>query len=126
MVLASRLTFVTLQIATCLIGLGLGVAATSGAPQNYREGMAVDFIHWAGRLMRAEPAHTRFEHANTFDEFWRVDVTFCVRQISSARAALGPKVEDSIKCVREDNMVLPAFRDMLREQPNYRLTTDTP
>jgi hypothetical protein len=111
------ITFLTLQIATCLIGLGLEVARTSGAPQNYREGMAVDFIHWTGRLMRAEPAHTRFEHANAFDEFWREDVTFCVRQISSARAALGPKVEDSIKRVLEDNMVLPAFKDMLRDSP---------
>jgi hypothetical protein len=31
------ITFTTLQIATCLIGLGLEVAGSSGVPQNFRE-----------------------------------------------------------------------------------------
>ena len=84
-------TYTKLQIATCLISLGLEVAATANAPENFREGMAVDYIHWIGRLMRSEIARTRFDHSEAFDEFWRDDVAYCASQ-NSYRASR-PRVQ---------------------------------
>jgi hypothetical protein len=108
-------TYARLQIATCLISLGLEVAATANAPENFREGMAADYIHWTGRLMRSESTRTRFDHSEAFDEFWRDDVVYCAGQILAVRAGLGSKVEDAITRLLADDMVLPAFKDMVRD-----------
>ena len=102
-----------LQIVACLISLGLEVAMAANAPDHHREGMAADYVHWSGRLMRSEAAQTRFEHAGTLDEFWRDDVAFCARQITAAHASLGPKVATATARVLADAMVLPVFKDML-------------
>jgi hypothetical protein len=106
-------SYAALQITACLISLGLEVALTASAPDDHRQGMAVDYVHWAGRLMRSEPARIRFDHANGFDEFWQDDVAHCAHQLLAARAGLGSKVEAAITRVLQDDMVLPAFKDML-------------
>lgn len=114
------LTYTGLQIVACLISLGLEVTMAANAPDHHREGMAADYVHWSGRLMRSEAAQTRFEHAGALDEFWRDDVAFCARQITAAYASLGPKVAAATACVLADAMVLPVFKDMLIAAP----TTD--
>jgi hypothetical protein len=41
------------------------------------------------------------------------DVAYCAHQMLGAQASLGPKIEAATTRVLQDDMVLPAFKDML-------------
>lgn len=109
----SGTAFELVQIATCIVSLGLEVARIVDAQQKFKEGIAIDYIHWSGRLARSETAHIRFDGGAKWDDHWSADLSFCVNQVRAARAALGSALEVAMNRVLNDAFVLPAFKEMV-------------
>ena len=82
-------TFNAVQIATCLISIGLEVAVVSTVELRFRQGVASDYVHWAGRLMRSDAARIRLAFGAHASDLWMNDFAFLARQILQAKSILG-------------------------------------
>jgi hypothetical protein len=110
----SRLSAEALEIGVCLVSVGLEVAiAAETAKEEFRVGMAADYIHWMGRLARSDAASSRFDAGGTLPDIWRDDLSFAAQQILAARRVLGEKLDEPIRRVREDSLVLSGFKALL-------------
>lgn len=103
-------SFNALQIATILISLVLEVAITVEAPQKILEGMASDYVHWAGRVMRSEEAQARLMVGQGTSDPWEEDIRFLGQQITRGREALGEQFQEAIGRIMDDPLVLAAFK----------------
>ena len=72
-------TFNAVQIATCLISIGLEVAVVSTVELKLRQGVASDYVHWAGRLMRSDAARIRLAFGAHASDLWMNDFAFLTR-----------------------------------------------
>jgi hypothetical protein len=102
-----------IQIATCLACLVFEVAIVVAARLEFRQGMASDYIHWTGRVMRSEAAQTRLINAFGSHDLWRDDLKFLARQIERAKVTLGGDLQLSIERVKDDPCVVQEFKQQL-------------
>jgi hypothetical protein len=107
-------SFNALQIATYLVSLALQTAITSDAPLKFREGLARDYVHWAGRIMRSESAQARLIVAKGSTDLWNDDIEFLVGQIRRADAVLGEPFKEAIERIKHDPHVPTEFKDRLK------------
>ena len=106
-------TFNAVQIATCLISLGLEIAVVSAVELRFREGVACDYVHWAGRLMRSDAARIRLALGADASDLWMDDFTFLARQILQAKSRLGEPVQTASLRVLGDPLVASEFKRLL-------------
>jgi hypothetical protein len=99
-----------------LVSVSFEVAvAAEAAKIEHRIGLAADYIHWTGRLMRSEMA---FDICNTSTDLPDIvgnDLVLAAEQIASARKMLGDSLAEPVKRVLSDPLVLSAFKDMLNK-----------
>lgn len=103
-------SFNALQMATFLISLVLEVAITADAPQKFREGMASDYVHWAGRVMRSEEAQARLMIARGMTDLWHEDIRLLAQQMRRGKDALGERFQEALGRIMDDPHVLSEFK----------------
>lgn len=114
----SSLSSEALETGVCLVSVGLEVAiASESAKEEFRLGMAADYIHWVGRITRSDAANTRFDSGGALRDIWRDDLLFAAQQVLAVRKVLGEKLDEPIRKVLEDSLVLGAFKRLLRVDP---------
>jgi hypothetical protein len=75
--------------------------------------MAADYVHWAGRLMRSYIAVSRHDAGHHASDAWSDDFAFCARQVLGA-GKVGGNAQQAIERVLTDDLVLEAFKELLR------------
>jgi Type I restriction modification DNA specificity domain len=107
------------ETGICLVSVGLEVAiASEAAKEEFRLGIAADYIHWIGRLTRSDTAHSRFDVEEHLPELWRDDLSFAAQQVLAARNILGEKLDGTIRQVLDDPLVLSGFKNLLTGNAN--------
>lgn len=103
-----------LQASIYLASIALLVSAESEViPQRFRIGVANDYIHWLGRIMRSEVASNMYGDPDEVPLGWMTDLNFAAQQLGKARRALGEALETSIGHVLQDPWVSPAFKNTI-------------
>jgi hypothetical protein len=103
-----------LDTGICLVNVVLEVAMVAeGEKQEFRVGMATDYIHWIGRLTRSHIASVRFGAQEALRDILDDDLSFAAQQIVSGRKVLGDKLDEPIGRVLDDALVLGALKSML-------------
>jgi len=106
--------FTTLSGGMCLVNVGLHVAIDSTkSVASHRVGVAVDYIHWFGRLTRSETATAVLPLVAHGHLSLSTDVEFATALILKAREVLGPGLDEAIARVSNDSMILPNIRAKL-------------
>lgn len=83
-------------------------------PERFRIGIANDYIHWLGRLMRSDIACMHLAQ-NSVPPEWLDDLTFAARQIADARRVLGEALDAPIGRLNDDPWVVPIFKRAIAE-----------
>jgi hypothetical protein len=108
------LAFEALEYGILLVSVGLAVAiGVQKADERFRTGVAVDYIHWFGRLARSEIAQNRFSERLDLPDSSRADLKSAVGQILAARSVLSDKIDTAIRRVLDDPLVLPLVKGLL-------------
>ncbi|MGV8889943.1 MAG: VPA1262 family N-terminal domain-containing protein [Pseudomonas sp.] len=81
--------------------------------ERYRIGVANDYIHWLGRLMRSHVAASMYVTRDRVFPDWLDNLTFAAQQLAKARRALGDTLDKSIARVKNDPWVAPIFKDAI-------------
>jgi hypothetical protein len=103
-----------LQASIYLASIALLVSAESeNIPRNLRVGVASDYIHWLGRIMRSEFAYSMYSEPDEVPLGWQKDLNFAAQQIGKARRALGEVLETSINNVLQDPLVSTVFKNTI-------------
>lgn len=92
-----------------IIALQVAIHADD-SPECFRIGVASDYIHWLGRLMRSDVAARAYGDQNTVPPEWLDDLIFVVQQIAKARRVLGAVLDAPIGRVKGDPWVTPVFK----------------
>lgn len=104
-----------LQASIYLVSIALLVSAKSEAsPKKYRIGVASDYIHWLGRIMRSEIALGMYGNLDEVPPGRVTDLNFAAQQLGEARRALGEALETPISHVLQDPWVAPALKNAIR------------
>ena len=101
------------QVALFLSIIALDVAVLADTPESHRIGVATDYIHWLGRLMRSDIAVGMYEARDIALTEFLDDLIFAAQKIAKVRQALGENLNASIDRVKEDRWVAPIFREKL-------------
>jgi len=101
------------EAALFLSIIALEVAVWADAPESYRVGVATDYIHWLGRLMRSDVAASVYVALDTVPSGWLDDLVFAAQTVGKARRTLGGALDDPIARVKKDPWVEPIFKDRL-------------
>jgi len=102
------------QASMFLSIIALQVAIDSeGIPERFRIGVATDYIHWLGRLMRSDVASSVYVSGDTVLPEWFDDLLFAAQQIAMARRVLGEALDVPIGRVKDDPWVIPIFKDTI-------------
>jgi len=104
----------TVQVALSLSTIALQVVTEAeGMDLRFRNGIAIDYIHWLGRIMRSDTAASMFPiHGNVFPD-WLEDLTSVSQQLAKARLALGEPLDASIAQVKNDLWVAPILKESI-------------
>jgi hypothetical protein len=94
------LSIITLRVA-------IGAVDTQ---ERFRIGVAVDYIHWLGSLMRSDVAAGVYVVLDPVPTELLDDLTFAAHQVADARRVLGEPLEVPIRRVNEDPWVAGAFK----------------
>jgi hypothetical protein len=94
--------------------IALEAAAQVNAPQSHRVGVATDYVHWLGRLMRSDVAASAYVSLDTVPPGWFEDLAFAAQAVAKARCALGASLDDPIGRVTSDPLVAQVFKDKLK------------
>jgi hypothetical protein len=92
-----------------IIALQVAIGA-AGGQERFRIGIATDYIHWLGRLMRSDVAAGVYVARDPVPPEWLDDLTFAAHQVADARRVLGEALEIPIRRVNDDPWVAPAFK----------------
>jgi hypothetical protein len=92
-----------------IIALRVAIDA-EGTPSRFRIGVATDYIHWLGRLMRSDVAASVYVGRDPVPPEWLNDVNFAAKQIANARRVLGEELEAPIDRVNRDLWVAQIFK----------------
>jgi hypothetical protein len=110
-----------LETGVFLVSVGLEVAIKSEkADERFRLGIARDYIHWLARLTRSDLAESRYDKRLGLPDEGLGDLQFAVAQVVAARQALGEEIDESIKRLLDDPLVLPLVKDLLGTMINAR------
>lgn len=91
--------------------IALQIAINSqGVAERFRIGVATDYIHWLGRLMRSDVAAAVYVASDSVRPQRLDDVTFAAQQIGGARRILGEALDVPICRVNNDPWVTPVFK----------------
>ena len=101
------------EVALFLSVIALHVAVLADAPDSHRIGVATDYIHWLGRLMRSDIAAEMYVDRHAVPSGLLEDLAFAARTIAKVRDVLGDDLNTSIDLVRDDPWVAPFFREKL-------------
>jgi hypothetical protein len=108
-----NLAFEALDTGVFLTSVGLEVAISAKANKQFRTGMATDYIHWLGRLTRSDIAESRFDKRLGLPDDGFTDLKFAAAQVLAARKGLGEKLDEAIRSVLDDPLVLPLVKELL-------------
>jgi hypothetical protein len=103
-----------LQVALSLSTIALQVITDAeGMDERFRKGIAIDYIHWLGRIMRSDTAASMFAtHKTVFPE-WLEDLTSVSQQLARARLVLGEPLDAPIAQVKNDLWVASIFKESI-------------
>jgi hypothetical protein len=93
-----------------IIALRVATDAAEGTQERFRIGVATDYIHWLGRLMRSDVAAGVYVVRDPVAPQWLNDLKFAAHQVADARRVLGESLEIPIRRVIDDPWVAPAFK----------------
>lgn len=103
-----------LQAGLFLSIIALQVVTDSEAIiERYRIGVANDYIHWLGRLMRSDVAASMYVTRDRVFPDWLDDLSSAAQQLAKARGALGDMLDTAIARVKNDPWVAPIFKDAI-------------
>jgi cell division inhibitor SulA len=95
-----QLAFEALETGVFLISVGLEVAVVSTKVKGmFRTGMAMDYIHWLGRLTRSDIAELRFDTQLGWPSEGFIGLKLAIAQVLAARKNLGEKLDEAIRSV---------------------------
>ena len=115
-------SFELIHISTCLLAIGLEVAIVAEQSDiRFRTGLASDYIHWAGRLMRSVDTHIRYDGGDRIGDTWRDDIAYLAGRMAAAGKAIGEKPTEALDRVLKDELVLEQFKDQLRHRDEEAL-----
>jgi hypothetical protein len=103
----------TYEAALFLSIIALEVAIDSTAAPRFRIGLATDYIHWLGRLMRSDDAASAYGARDNVPQEWKDDLIFASEQVTKARQALGQELDMPIGLVKDDPWVAKMFKEQL-------------
>jgi hypothetical protein len=92
-----------------IIALRVAIDA-EGTPKRFRIGVATDYIHWLGRLMRSDVAASVYVVRDPVPPAWLDDLNFAANRIANARRVLGEALDAPIDRVNNDPWVAPLFK----------------
>jgi hypothetical protein len=101
------------EVALFLSIVALNVAVLSDAPESHRIGVATDYIHWLGRLMRSDIAAGMYVGDDIAPPEFLNDLIFAAQTIAKVRHVLGEDLNTPIDRVKDDPWVAPIFREKL-------------
>lgn len=102
------------EAATYLSIIALLVATNSSdIDMRHRIGLANDYIHWIGRLMRSEMAFCIYTKCETMPEYLLDGVASMASLIARAKSIFGVEVNGAIDRVMTDQWIVPACREKL-------------
>ena len=93
--------------------IALEVASSVDAPKPHRVGVATDYVHWLGRLMRSDVAAHAYVAPDPVPSEWLDDLVFAAQAVTKARLALGDVLDGPVGRVKDDPWVAPMFKDRL-------------
>lgn len=94
--------------------IALEVAAhLEAGPISFRVGLATDYIHWIGRLMRSDTAATKYGSGNILVEEWEHDLTYAAQKLVHVNRVLGGALDPAIARVNDDPWVTPVFKNAI-------------
>jgi hypothetical protein len=105
-----NLTWDAHEAALFLCIIALKVAVMAEAPAQYRIGVAADYTHWLGRLMRSDAAANVYVGLDTVPPEWLDDLVFAAQSIAKARFVLGEVLDVPIGLVKDDPWVASIFK----------------
>ena len=71
----------------CIIALDVAIDFKA-APVRFRIGLATDYIHWLGRLMRSDVAVSAYVAEDNVPQEWKDDLVFAAEQVTKAARPL--------------------------------------
>ncbi|CAB3682052.1 hypothetical protein R8871_02567 [Paraburkholderia graminis C4D1M] len=101
------------RAALFLSVIALEVASIANAPEAYRVGMASDYIHWLGRLMRSDLAANMYVTSGAQVPDIADDLPLAAQAILQVRSILGDQLIPPVKMVMDDPWVAAAFKTKL-------------
>ncbi|CAB3806541.1 VPA1262 family N-terminal domain-containing protein [Pararobbsia alpina] len=101
------------EVALFLSIIALNVAVLAEAPKSYRIGVAADYIHWLGRLMRSDMAAGMYVARDIVPSELLDGPMFAAQTIAKVRHVLGEDLNSPIDRVKDDPWIAPNFREML-------------
>jgi len=93
--------------------IALEVASTANAPEAHRVGLASDYIHWLGRLMRSDIAAMMYVTSDAQIPDIVDDLSLAAEAISRIRSTLGDQLIPPIRMVMDDPWVPAVFKEKL-------------
>ena len=103
-----------LQVALSLSTIALQVIIhAEDMDERFRKGIAIDYIHCLGRIMRSDTAASMFATRKTIFPEWLEDLTSVSQQLARARLALGEPLDAPIAQVKNDLWVASIFKETI-------------
>ncbi|MFW6856695.1 VPA1262 family N-terminal domain-containing protein [Burkholderia gladioli] len=101
------------EVGLFLSIIALNVAVLSDAPESHRIGVATDYIHWLGRLMRSDIAAGIYVAHDIALPGFLNDLIFAAKTIAKVRYVLGEDLNVPIDRIKDDPWVASIFREEL-------------
>jgi hypothetical protein len=110
----SSLTWPMHEAGLFLSMIALQVAIDSeAATMSARIGLATDYIHWLGRLVRSDVAASYYVDLEQVPPEILSDLLLVAKQVAKAREVLGEALDEPIVRLKRDDWVPRLFKDML-------------
>ncbi|WP_131931449.1 VPA1262 family N-terminal domain-containing protein [Burkholderia sp. SRS-25] len=94
--------------------IALKVSVHASAPEDHRIGIATDYIHFIGRLMRSRIAENSYIVRERNPNPFLDHLPFVAAEVANVRRSLGNKIEPAINLIFEDPWIVPIFEKALR------------
>jgi hypothetical protein len=111
---APDLTWAAFEAAQFLSIVALLVSIHAKAPESHRVGLASDYIHWVGRLVRSAIATNAYTAYEVIPPEWRDDMHFVADAMAAARRALGAALDEPLGRVMSDPCIVAVFKAALQ------------
>ncbi|WP_460130251.1 VPA1262 family N-terminal domain-containing protein [Pseudomonas sp. S3_A09] len=95
-----------------IIALDVAASPTAGSLQS-REGLAADYIHWVGRLMRSSVVSVKYSEGGILIPEWSQDLFMIAQRLSDVSRELGSVLDPAFARIDDDPWVSPLFKSVL-------------